>query len=294
MSQTDPVLVTGATGTQGGAVARALLAQGSAVRALVRDPAAARAKALEALGADLVAGDLDDSASLVAAATGARAVFSVQTHGVDDPDREVRHGRNLVEAAKAAGVPQFVHTSVYGAGAHRATPGWGEGKWDEHYWESKAHTQDLVREAGFRHWTLLKPAAFMESLTGWTPLFGQWWEGGFVTAMREDTLIPLVAVNDIGTAAAGAFAEPERFHGVELDLAGDLLTVGGIAATLSRALGREIPVLPPDGLDPAIVTLHEWMNVVDTPVRPEHAHALGLPTTDFATWAARDLRMPQA
>lgn len=75
-------------------------------------------------------------------------------------------GRNLVEAAQAAGVAQFVHSSVSGAGDYvRHAPGWQEQRWDMHYWESKAYTEDLVRRAGFAYWTLLKPAFFMDNFT---------------------------------------------------------------------------------------------------------------------------------
>ncbi|MEE1938312.1 NmrA family NAD(P)-binding protein [Streptomyces sp. TRM 70361] len=103
------VLVTGATGRQGGATARALLAAGVPVRALVRDPASARARAVEALGAELVTGDLHDRDSVVRAAEGARTVFSVQMPGMTedgfDFEGEITQGVNLVEGAKAAGMP---------------------------------------------------------------------------------------------------------------------------------------------------------------------------------------------
>jgi hypothetical protein len=119
---TAPVLVTGATGKQGGATARALLAAGVPVRALVRDAATDRARALEALGVELITGDLLHRESVVRAATGARAVFSVQMPAYTpegfDFDGEVTQGTNLIKGAKAAGVRQFVHTSVAGAGQH--------------------------------------------------------------------------------------------------------------------------------------------------------------------------------
>lgn len=101
-----PVLVTGATGRQGGATARALLAAGTPVRALVRDPASPRAEAVRALGAELVAGDLHDRDSVARASEGARAVFSVQmpelTEAGFDFEGEVRQGVNLIEGARAA------------------------------------------------------------------------------------------------------------------------------------------------------------------------------------------------
>ncbi|WP_409494477.1 NmrA family NAD(P)-binding protein [Amycolatopsis sp. cmx-11-12] len=297
----EPVLVTGATGRQGGATARALLAAGVPVRALVRDPA--RAKAVEALGAELVVGDLHDFDSVVRAAKGARAVFSVQMPGVSaegfDFAGEVTQGVNLVEAAKAAGVPQFVHTSVSGAGQHVEAPGWAEGRWAsmEPTLGAKAAIQDRVRAAGFPQWTLLKPGFFMENfLPAMKFLFPRGVEGGLVSVLKPETRLSLAAVDDIGTAAAAAIAAPERFDGVELELASDFLSMREIAAVLSDALGVRLPApemtveqasaagMPPMGAS------HEWLNVVGQPGRPEYATELGLPLTGFEEWARKYLR----
>ncbi|MBB5850292.1 NmrA family NAD(P)-binding protein [Amycolatopsis umgeniensis] len=297
----EPVLVTGATGRQGGATARALLAAGVPVRALVRDPA--RAGAVEALGAELVVGDLRDLDSVVRAAKGARAVFSVQMPGVSaegfDFAGEVTQGVNLVEAAKAAGVPQFVHASVSGAGQHVEAPGWAEGRWSsmESTLGAKAAIQDRVRTAGFPRWTLLKPGFFMENfLPAMKFLFPRGVEGGLVSVLRPDTRLSLAAVDDIGGAAAAAIAEPERFDGVELELASDFLSMREIAEILSGALGTKLPApdmtveqasaagMPPMGAS------HEWLNVVGQPGRPEYARELGLPITGFDEWARKYLR----
>ena len=293
-----PVLVTGATGRQGGATARALLAAGVSVRALVRDPGTERARAVQALGAELVRGDLHDRDSVVRAATGARAVFSVQMPEITaagfDFDGEVRQGVNLVEGAKAAGVPQFVHTSVTGAGQHTEAPGWAEGRWAalEPTLGAKSAVQDAVRAAGFPHWTLLKPGFFMENfLPSMAFLFPRGIEGGLVSVLKPDTRLSLIAVEDIGRAAAAAVADPERFDRVELELAGDYLSMTEIAAVLSQALGR--PLAAPDftelealaaGMPPMGAT-HEWLNVTGQPGRPEYARALGLPLTSFEAWA---------
>jgi uncharacterized protein YbjT (DUF2867 family) len=298
-----PVLVTGATGRQGGATARALLAAGVPVRTLVRDPATDRAKAIEAFGAELVTGDLHDRESLIRAAEGARAVFSVQMPGITaegfDFEGEVAQGVNLIEGAKAAGVPQFVHTSVTGAGQHTETPGWAEGRWAsmEPALGAKSAIQDRVRAAGFPHWTLLKPGFFMENfLPSMAFLFPRGIEGGLVSVLNPETRLSLVAVDDIGRAAAVAITAPERFDGVELELASDYLSMTEIAEVLSRALGTRLSA--PDMTEeealsagmPAMGAGHEWLNVVGQPGRPQYARDLGIPLTSFEEWTQEHMR----
>ncbi|MET9559038.1 NmrA family NAD(P)-binding protein [Streptomyces tauricus] len=297
-----PVLVTGATGRQGGATARALLAAGVPVRALVRDPATARAKAVEALGVELVTGDLHDRDSVTRAAEGVRAVFSVQMPGITedgfDFDGEVRQGVNLIEGARAAGVPQFVHTSVSGAGQHTEDPGWAEGRWASTAatLEAKRAIQDRLRGAGFPRWTLLKPGFFMENfLPSMRFLFPRGVEGGIVSVLKPTTRLSLAAVDDIGTAAAAAFAAPERFDRVELELASDYLSMARIAEILSEVLGTQLSA--PDMTEeealaagmPPMGASHERLNVVGQPGRPEYATALGIPLTPFEEWARHHL-----
>ncbi|WP_430501670.1 NmrA/HSCARG family protein [Micromonospora trifolii] len=303
-TESAPVLVTGATGRQGGATARALLAAGVPVRALVRDPATDRARAIQALGAELVTGDLDDRDSLVRAAHGARAVFSVQmpamTGNSINFDGELAQAVNLIEAALAAEVPQFVHTSVSGAGQHTEAPGWAEGRWAamEPYYTTKAGIQDRVREAGFPHWTLIKPSFFMDNfLPSVAYLIPRGVTNGLATVIKPQTSLALVATDDIGHAAAAAIAEPDRFHGVELELASDYLTMTEIAEALSDALGTKLTA--PDMTEEEAIAAgmpewagvsHEQRNVVTQPARPEYARALGIPLTTFAEWTREALR----
>ncbi|MEV0751528.1 NmrA family NAD(P)-binding protein [Streptosporangium sp. NPDC050280] len=300
-----PVLVTGATGRQGGATARALLANGVPVRALVRDPTTDRARAVEALGAELVTGDLDDRDSVVRAARGARAVFSMQMPALKgdafDFEGELTQAVNLVEGALAADVPQFVHTSVTGAGQHVETPGWAEGRWAalEPGLAAKSGAQDRVREAGFTHWTIIKPGFFMENfLPSLAYLFPRGIEGGLATVLKPGTRLSLVATADVGTAAAAAIAEPERFHEVELELAGECLTMADIAEVLSRTLGTEVTA--PDmtmeeavaaGMPWAGVASHEFLNAAGQLARPEYARAFGIPLTTFEKWAYEHMRL---
>lgn len=297
-SPTAPVLVTGATGRQGGAAARALLAAGVPVRALVRDPLARRAKEVEALGAELVTGDLSVRSSLDSACAGVRAVFSVQMppmseSGVDFAG-ELAQATNLIAAARAAGVPQFIQSSTSGVGQHTETPGWAEGRWAamEPYFATKQAILEALRGAGFARWTVIKPAFFMENLPQLAPNGP---EGGLATVVRPETTLALVACEDIGAAAAHAVREPDRFHGVELELAGDRLTMEQVAEVLSAAWG--VPVQAPTmSLDEALAAGmptwgagHTWSNAITQPARPELATELGIPVTSFATWAHRHL-----
>ncbi|GAA2909798.1 hypothetical protein Acy02nite_25340 [Actinoplanes cyaneus] len=299
----DPVLVAGATGQQGGAVTRKLLTAGLAVRALVRDPHTPKAKAVAALGAELVTGDLRDRASLAAAVDGVRAVFSVQMpevrDGAYDFGGELRQGINLVEAASAAGVPQFVHSSVSGLDQLATAPGHDTGRWAplEPYYAAKAGVEDRVREAGFSVWTLIRPAFFMENfLLSAAYLLPRGAAGGIVTVLRPSTRLSLVAVDDIGAVVAEAVAHPRRFHRVELELASDYLPMTAIADTLSDALG--VPLTAPDmtesealaaGMPPYAGLPMELMNVAGQPARPEFARALGVPLTSFDRWAHEHL-----
>ncbi|MFB9906985.1 NmrA/HSCARG family protein [Allokutzneria oryzae] len=222
------VLVSGATGRQGGAAVTHLLADGWRVRALVRDPDAPAARALAEAGAELARGDLDDTGSLAAAVTGAHGVFGVTP---DDADlaRETRRGRNLVDAAAAAGVAHFVFTSVGGADRNA-----GIG-----YWESKWAVEQHIHAVGLPA-TVLRPVRFMENhaIPG-IPLGGIVGDT-LVHLFAPDSPVQLIAVDDIGRFAALAFAHPEDYVGKALELAGDELSPNAAAAMISSAVGREI------------------------------------------------------
>ena len=108
----DVILVTGATGQQGGATARALLADGYRVAAMTRSPDSDAARALAELGAEVVRADLDDDESLRAALGGKWGVFAVQNSWDAGVEGEIRQGKRIAELAKEAGVEHFVYTSV--------------------------------------------------------------------------------------------------------------------------------------------------------------------------------------
>jgi uncharacterized protein YbjT (DUF2867 family) len=299
-----PVLVTAATGRQGGATARALLETGTAaVRVLVRTPEAANARALAQAGAELVVGDLDDPASLRVACAGARAVFSMQAPIVSatgvDFSKERQQGKNLVEAALAEGVDTFVHTATSGVGDHRNVEGWPEGRWKSHedYWENKLATCELVRGAGFRSWTIILPSTFMDHAMLDPAGFAD--GRRMITVIRTDRPLGLIAPEDIGKAAAAAINDPAKFNGITLQLAGDLLTLPQIAEILSRLDGKEYVVQwgTPEqaieaGMHPGVAHGLAYMNVAPVLARPELARSYGLSPLSFESWARKQRGLP--
>jgi uncharacterized protein YbjT (DUF2867 family) len=221
------ILVTGATGRQGGATARRLLELGHPVRALVRDPAAPAAVALAAAGARLVLGDMDDPASLAPALDGVAGVFGIPPIAFD-PDLETTRGRALIDAATAAGVAQVVFSTVATTSAPtRGTSG---------KTAIERYLHDHVAQP-----TVLRPVRFMTNYLG---IVVAGIDG--ITDGEHRHLFPahepmqVIAVEDIAEFAALAFADPARFAGRTLELAGDDPTPVAAVEAISEATG--IPV----------------------------------------------------
>lgn len=233
MTDKKTVLVLGATGQQGGAVARSLRSNGWPVRALVRDSFGDKARALEAIGVELRQGDFSDLASIEMAMSGIYGVFSVQpssgqgaAYGVTDED-EVRYGKAVADIALKHGVRHFVYTSVGAA---------GKGETGLGHFDSKTEIEEHVRGLGMRS-TIVRPASFMEMLM--LPGMGLD-QGMFSFFMRPDQSMQFIAVDDIGKIVASVFAAPERFAGKTFEIAGDEVAGNEMQEVLSRAAGRPI------------------------------------------------------
>lgn len=227
------VLVFGATGQQGGAVAAALRARGWSVRALVRDPDSPKARALLCLGVELVQGNFLDVASLKKAMVGVYGVFSVQpssgqgpVYGISDED-EIRFGKAVADVAKEAGVQHFVYTSVNAAGHDKTGMG---------HFDSKSEIESYIRHLGIAS-TIVRPAGFMELLM--LPGMGLS-EGIFTFFLRPGQTGQIIAVSDIGKIVATIFLDKDRFVGRTIEIAGDEITSASLESSLSRAAGRTI------------------------------------------------------
>ena len=230
------IAVTGATGQQGGAVARKLLAEGWKVRALTRDVDKPAAEELASLGAEIVPGDMEDRAELEAAFKDAYGVFSVQNFWLPNVgfEGEIRQGKNVADAANAAGVQHLVFSSV--GAAHR---GMGqmhfESKWEI---EQYIHTLDIP-------YTILRPAFFMDNYN-WSR--AQILNGTFTgMGLRSEKGVQSVAVEDIAVFVALAFEHREEYLGKTIELAGDELTEAQIADTFTKVIGRPIKLAQPTG-----------------------------------------------
>lgn len=294
-STTVSLLVTGATGMQGGAVVRAAQRAGIDVTALVRNPDTAPARALAAEGIGLVVGDLEDTASLLAACAGRSTVFSVQLPPTHDPDAERRQGANLAGAAAKAGVRHLVHTSVSGTGWQADHAHIDPGP-TANYWQSKEDVEALVRAAGPAY-TIVKPAFFLENFVnpkarGMFPLLPR---GELLVATAPDTRLAVIGAEEFGSIVVTIVGAAERFTGAEIELGSDAVTFSTMAEIISAVTGRRITAthraaaevdrrLGKASWSPTQV----WLDEVGYPARPEHAAAHGLDVTTTARqWAER-------
>ena len=224
-SNSQLILVTGATGKQGGAALKHLLDKGFRVRALVRDPQKPEAQALAERGVELAQGNLNEAASVEQALNGVYGVFSVQGLREGIP-AEVQQGVALAQAAKKAGVQHFVYSSVGSAHKETGIP----------HFDSKFSIEEEVRRLDLPY-TIVRPVFFMDNWE-WSrqAILG----GTLAQPLTPDTRLQQVATEDIGGVAALAFAKPSEWLGRAVDLAGDELTLTELAAVFSRVIGRPV------------------------------------------------------
>lgn len=222
------VLVTGATGRQGGAVIRHMLPKLWRLRALTRNPTSHAAQELARQGVELIQGDQEDAASLTGAMRGVYGVYSVQDFWAVGAKREITQGKNLADAAKKAGVQHFVYSSVGGAERKTGIP----------HWESKWEIENYIRSLGLPA-TVIRPAAFMETYYIDQVEIGIL-RGKLADPIGADKPYQTIATDDIGGFVALAFERPNDFIGKELEIAGSELTNREAARVFSRVLGKPV------------------------------------------------------
>ncbi len=275
-TQTELILVTGATGQQGGAVANALLQKGKRVRVMTRNPE--KAAGLAKAGAEVIKGNLTNQTDLQAALRGVHGVFAMSTPFEGGMDEEVRQGVMLADAAKQAGVLHYVYTSVGSAHRHTGIP----------HFESKWRVEQHIRKVGLPA-TILRPVFFMENFTTFSKPSP---DGVLSMPMQPDRKLAMVALRDIGEFGAAAFVRPNDFLEQAIDLAGDELTIPEAATTLTKATGRPIRFqeFPSDRAEAAMghdfATMFRWFNDVGYSVNiPMLKQKFGIPLMTFQEWS---------
>ncbi len=226
------ILVTGATGGQGGSVARFLLAAGFPVRALTRSPDSDKAKALAEAGAQVVAGDLGDRASLDRALSGCDGVFGV-TSFWEHFTAEEGHGTNLIEAVADAGVDFFVFSTLPNAyelsGHELSVP----------HFDIKAKLEQRARETDIPT-AFVHVAFYYENFLGFFPPQRQD-DGSYAFGFPQgDTPLAAVAVEDLGGVVVPMFENAEAYAGKVVNVVGDDLPPSEYAESMSAVLGQRV------------------------------------------------------
>jgi uncharacterized protein YbjT (DUF2867 family) len=249
------VLVTGATGQQGGALARHLRDRGYRVIAFTRQPDSPEARALEDLGIELALGDFEDPSSLEDAARRADTLFAMGTPFQGGPDAEVRQGMNLVDAARRAGVRHFIYSSVAGADRLTGIP----------HFDSKHEVERYVRRSNLPY-TIVGPTFFMENFTG--PTFREGLANSVLTMGLPPTRgLQMVAVEDLAHFFGRVIATPEDFFGERIDVASDEVTGQQASDLLSYLSGhrvhyQQVPLSLLGEQNEDLARMYEWLDRV--------------------------------
>lgn len=225
-------VVTGATGRQGFAVTQHLIRNGAQVKGLTRNPQSKKAKRIAALGAELVAGDMNDLSRLKEIFQGASGVYSVQNPYTSSFTAEVQQGKNVADAAKATGVAHIVQGSA-GFGEKTGIPSW------DSKLEIKEYMQSLELPL-----TVLRPTAFMELINdaGFYPMASTFHH--MPRLMGADKKVTWLAIDDLGAITAKVFNDPQKYIGQDIKLASDLQSINEVRMLHQEVLGKKAPHFP--------------------------------------------------
>lgn len=248
MAEKKIIAVFGATGAQGGGVARAILLDRDsafAVRAITRDPDSEKAKELAQLGAEVVAADIDDKESLRRALKGAYGAYFVTFFWAHlSPEKELAEARSMAEAAKEAGLQHVIWSTL------EDTRKWVpleddrmptlQGKYKVPHFDAKGEADHFFTESGV-------PTTFLRASLYWDNFiyFGMGPKKGpdgklYITLPMDDKKMAGIASEDIGKCAYGIFKRGEQLIGKTIGVAGEQLTGQEMADKFSKAIGQEV------------------------------------------------------
>ncbi|MGA7978062.1 MAG: NmrA/HSCARG family protein [Nitrososphaeraceae archaeon] len=223
------ILVTGATGQQGGALARLLLQKKHEVYALIRntEPESPKAQNLRNLGAKLIKGDLDNPDSLEQATNGIDSVFLMGTWIEVGTEGETRRGKMMVDIAKEKKIEHLVYSSVVNADKNTGIP----------HFESKYKVEQHIKNSGIPY-TIIGPTFFMDNLLSYSRAGLQ--QGQLALPLSPSLILQQSALENIAEFFALVLERRNSFLGKRIDIASDELTGEQAAKVLSNELRRKI------------------------------------------------------
>jgi len=248
MADKKIIAILGATGAQGGGLVRAIQADSASpfrARAITRNPGSDAAKALAALGAEVVAGDVDDAASLRRAFTGAHGVFGVTFFWAHfSPEKELAEAALMAKVAKETGVAHFLWSTL--EDTRRWVPLTDNrmptlmGKYKVPHFDAKGEANHFFTDAGVPT-TMLNTSFYWDNFI----FFGSGPKPGpdgrlMLTMPMGDKKLPGIAAEDIGKCAYGVFKRGGEFIGKSIGIAGEHLTGIEMASAMTKALGKPV------------------------------------------------------
>jgi uncharacterized protein YbjT (DUF2867 family) len=283
------VFVTGATGTQGGTLARLLREKGWSVRTTVRNKEAPAAKALKQIGVEVLNGSWDDEASMAEGLAGCKMLFLNLYPDLNDLSHELEQAKCILRIAWDAGVRHVVYSSIFPVQTSHPLMAAGRA--------CKASIEGQVQNFGFDSWTILRPGFFMANfLEPRVQAFPDATVKGVLTfPFSPDTDLPLIDHHDIANFAVAAFEQPIKFHGAVIELAGDIVPANKAVRMLAEASGQPVRgrYLSTEETE-AMVQTHMFVARFSTIpqiaslVNMDRVNSWGVPMTWFASFLERE------
>ena len=227
MQNPKTIFVAGATGNQGGAVARSLISKGFKVKALTRNPSSVSAQSLEKLQAEIVTGDLNNTDTFHNHFRDVDGIFAVLTYQ-NGIDKEIKQGMNLANLAKEYGIKHFLYSSVIGADLNTGIP----------HWESKFKIENHIKQINLPH-TIIRPVSLFENFLI-PQVKSRIVKGKLASPVNKGVVQQFISSKDIGEISTKIFMNPDQYLGKTLIVAAEEMDMKGVAAIFSEALGKEI------------------------------------------------------
>ncbi|KAM0460817.1 hypothetical protein ACHAO4_001610 [Trichoderma viride] len=290
------VFVCGVTGTQGGAVARALRSENVSVTALVRDPSSPQAQSIEALGVEIFLGNFDDTSAIERALTGCTAAFLNFFPDFKDLTAELRWAKSIIAAARAAGVKHILFSSGFAVGAPEKLKLWDANSIMGKALLAKQSNEKEVRDAGFDYWTILRPGNFMANyLPPKVAMYGDFVQSGvWTTALLKETKLPMIDEATIACFASAAIHNPTKFTGQTIEIADELIGSEQILEKISATAGRQLKAeyMPEAAImeqkgNPFIVGQYAMRDLASF-VDMEKVKSWGIPLSSFDAFLQRE------